>query len=548
MKKEKVVTLKTAGLVALTFFSVTGGPYGTELLVKAAGPAFALAGYVGFTLCWSVPEALMTAELSKAYPEAAGFAAWTNGAFGPFAAWIDAWCSWVSGVVDNAIYPLLLLDYLDQITDVFDEGLLRWLFTLGFVAVLTYLCHRGLDLTGTSAVVLTLFVLAPFVVFVLAAIPSIQPKRWFRVRDDHNGTIKIRPWINNLFWNVNYYDSASAWAGEVDRSKWGKAMALSVLLCTCASLFPMLASTGASDRNYSRYRDGAYVDVARDVGGAWLARWIVVSAAFANVGLFVSEMSSDAYQIMGMAERGLLPAALCYKHPVTQTPTVAILLSAIGVVALHNLTFESIIATENLLYVISMQLELFAFVKLVRHDPNLSKLTPRRLTILCAPASLLLLLVAAIQPPIVWLISGALFLLGIIVYFVIGTSRRRYASWIPYRILHADWAAGDRGIATLFGWHDRLLDLGLPDDDELSDDLRRGALLPAAAETGSRLSRDDIVLDDYHNPIPSRPISDGLRREEDDDDDASLTVDDSTNDAPDPLLGDSSSTTTTSLV
>ena len=75
--------LPLAGLVALTFFSVTGGPFGQELLVKAGGPLVALGSFALMTLLWSVPEALMTAELSSAFPEAAGFAAWSNAAYGP---------------------------------------------------------------------------------------------------------------------------------------------------------------------------------------------------------------------------------------------------------------------------------------------------------------------------------------------------------------------------------------------------------------------------------------------------------------------------------
>jgi len=102
--------LSSAGLVALTFFSVTGGPFGQELIVKAGGPFYALLAYALMTLLWSVPEAIMTAELSSAFPEAAGFAAWTNAAFGPLTAWVDAWCSWVSGVVDNAVYPIFFLE------------------------------------------------------------------------------------------------------------------------------------------------------------------------------------------------------------------------------------------------------------------------------------------------------------------------------------------------------------------------------------------------------------------------------------------------------
>lgn len=461
---KKRNTLSTAGLVALTFFSVTGGPFGQELIVKAAGPALALLGYLLFTMFWSVPEALMTAELSVAYPEAAGFAAWTNAAFGPLAAWIDAWCSWVSGVVDNAVYPILFLEYLDQVTDAFghDHPVARWAFTLVFVGSLTYLCHRGLDLTGRSALVLTVFVLAPFVVFCVVAVPKTKPGRWLETR---SGGLRQRAWINNLFWNVNYFDSASAWAGDVDRGSWGKAMTAAVLLCTCASVFPMLAATGATDRKAQDYHNGAYVDVARQISGPWLARWIVVAAAIANVGLFVSEMSSDAYQLMGMAERGLLPACLAKKSKVTDTPTNAIVLSALGVIALHSLTFESIIATENLLYCVSMGVELAAFVVLVKKQPRLSRLTSKTLAFICTPAIILLVVVAAVQPLLVWIIAGALFLLGILIYSAIGPTRRYNPCGIRYRRLHPDWMAPTGSLSSMCSWDERGGSIDVDDDD-----------------------------------------------------------------------------------
>jgi hypothetical protein len=56
-------------LVGLTFYSVSGGPLGSEIAVQAAGPALALLGFLIMPLAWSLPEAVMTAELSTAYPE-----------------------------------------------------------------------------------------------------------------------------------------------------------------------------------------------------------------------------------------------------------------------------------------------------------------------------------------------------------------------------------------------------------------------------------------------------------------------------------------------
>lgn len=61
------------------------------------------------------------------------------------------------------------------------------------------------------------------------------------------------------------------------------------------------------------------------VGGHWLSWWMVAAAAVSQIGQFEAEMSSDSFQLLGMAERGFLPKALGRrsKH---DTPTVSLLM------------------------------------------------------------------------------------------------------------------------------------------------------------------------------------------------------------------------------
>lgn len=58
-------------LVVLIYYEVSGGPFGIEDIVRAGGPLYALLGFSLF-LVWVIPEALVTAELSTALPEASG--------------------------------------------------------------------------------------------------------------------------------------------------------------------------------------------------------------------------------------------------------------------------------------------------------------------------------------------------------------------------------------------------------------------------------------------------------------------------------------------
>lgn len=63
--------LGLAALVVLIYYEVSGGPFGIEDIVRAGGPLFAVLGFSLF-IVWVIPEALVTAELSTALPEASG--------------------------------------------------------------------------------------------------------------------------------------------------------------------------------------------------------------------------------------------------------------------------------------------------------------------------------------------------------------------------------------------------------------------------------------------------------------------------------------------
>ena len=57
-----------------------------------------------------------------------------------------------------------------------------------------------------------------------------------------------------------------------------------------------------------------------------------------QVGQFEAEMSSDSFQLLGMAERGFLPAVLA-KRSRFDTPTLGIVLSSLGICCLVSFNF-----------------------------------------------------------------------------------------------------------------------------------------------------------------------------------------------------------------
>lgn len=82
--------------------------------MKAGGPLLAVLGFLVLPLVWAIPEAMIAAELSTAFPENSGYVAWVTAAFGPWWGFQMGLWSWVSGVLDNGIYPVLFLAYLEE--------------------------------------------------------------------------------------------------------------------------------------------------------------------------------------------------------------------------------------------------------------------------------------------------------------------------------------------------------------------------------------------------------------------------------------------------
>jgi len=132
-------------------------------------------------------------------------------AFGERLAFLEGLLKWTSGVVDNSVYPLLFLEYFDRLPSV-SLGRFQWP-TAAFLAVgLAYFNWRGLKLVGRAAAFLCIFSLLPFGVLVLIGLPRLKFER-LGIIDFQN--VEWTPFLNVLFWNLNYWEAVSTLAGEV---------------------------------------------------------------------------------------------------------------------------------------------------------------------------------------------------------------------------------------------------------------------------------------------------------------------------------------------
>nr|KJB23348.1 hypothetical protein B456_004G094200 [Gossypium raimondii] len=282
-------------LIFLIYFEVSGGAYGEEAAVGAAGPLWAILGFLIFPFIWSIPEALVTAELATAFPGNGGYVIWAHRAFGPF--WGSLMGSWkfLSGVINLASYPVLCVDYIKLVFPLLSSGLPRYAAILFSTLFLSFLNYTGLVIVGYTAVCLGVISLIPFLLLALFSIPMIDPSRWISLGNqgvEKNWSL----FFNTLFWNLNFWDNASTLAGEVEQPQktFPKALFSAGLLTCLAYLVPLLAATGATPLNQASL-------------GKWLKVFLEIGAVLSIIGLYEAQLSSCVYQLLGMAELGFLP-------------------------------------------------------------------------------------------------------------------------------------------------------------------------------------------------------------------------------------------------
>lgn len=419
--KSKKLTL--IPLIFLIYFEVAGGPYGEEPAVKAAGPLYALLGFLIFPFIWSVPEALITAELSTAFPGDGGFVIWADRAFGSFFGSLMGSWKFLSGVINIAAFPVLCIDYLKKVIHPLESGWPRSLAIMVSTCILSFLNFTGLTIVGYVAVLLGLVSLSPFIIMSLAAIPKIKPHRWFSsgqkgLKKDWN------LFFNTLFWNLNFWDNVSTLAGEVDRPQktFPVALLVAVIFTCVAYLIPLFAVIGAVNVDQSQWDSGFHATAAEMIAGKWLKIWLEVGAVLSAIGLFEAQLSSSAYQILGMADLGFLPKFFGLRSKKFNTPWVGILVSTLITLGVSYMDFESIVASANFLYSLGMLLEFAAFIWLRMKKPQLKR--PYRvpmklpgLVIMCLIPSGFLVVIMVVATKIVYLVSGLMTLGAIGWYF-----------------------------------------------------------------------------------------------------------------------------------
>jgi len=355
-------------MIAATYFMVAGGPYGLEEIVQKTGYSATLLILVITPLLWSLPTALMVSELATAIPEEGGFYVWVRRGLGRFMGYQEVWLSLAGSVFEMALYPNLFVSYIGGLAPWLVSGHRGLAIGLAMIALCTAWNLLGVRAMGEGSLALNVALLSPFALLVvIALLHGGSPAS--TVRPLHNAD--LLGGILIAMWNYMGWDNLSTIAGEVESPQrtYPRAMFGAVVLVVLSYLLPVaaVARTGVDPNAWT---EGAWVDIARMVGGGTLGLAIAIAGMLGAIGSFGALMMSFTRLPAVMAQDGYLPRVFTRTNR-AGAPWVAIVVSALLWAACFPLGFERSLILDVLLTGLSILLEFWALAALRVREPNL---------------------------------------------------------------------------------------------------------------------------------------------------------------------------------
>lgn len=357
-------------LVAVIFFTVSGGPYGLEPLLTYAGQHGALLLLMLTPMVWDVPAIFTVLELNSMMPVEGGYYRWVKHALGTRMGFYEGWWTWLYTFVDLAIYPVLFVQYVSFFfPELASYKIPLCLFIIWSSAGLNIL---GIVPVGRVSLLLGIAVLTPFLILVIAFFYH------------HTGTFSLpSPSIKNIafpslgmalytvMWNCLGWDNITTYAEEVEKPvrSYLVSIFIAFALVLVVYFFTILVAQ-QSHINFTTLTDQGFPALGVLIGGRWLGILIAAGGMASTLGIYAAVLLSVSRVPKVMADDGLLPVRLNKLHPKFNTPYISIIICSLVVSLMVLWTFADLLIIDVTVYGAGLFLEYIALIKLRLKEPD----------------------------------------------------------------------------------------------------------------------------------------------------------------------------------
>ena len=310
-------------LVAIIFFTVSGGPYGLEPLLSFAGNHGALLLLMLTPMLWDLPAIFTVLELNSMMPVEGGYYKWVKYALGTRWGFYEGWWTWLYTFADLAIYPVVIVTYASFFFPELEHYKIP-------VCLLIIWSSAGLNILGIKPVgrfslILSVAVLVPLVILVAVFFYH------------HTGPLSVpAPSLKGIafpslgmalytvMWNCWGWDNVTTYAEEVEKPV--RSYLISVFIAFALVLVVYFFSILVAQQSHIDFivlRDQLFPALGEQLGGRWLGVLIAAAGMASYLGIYAAVLLSVSRVPKAMADDKLLPPWLNKLHPRFRTPYVS---------------------------------------------------------------------------------------------------------------------------------------------------------------------------------------------------------------------------------
>ncbi|CEM25154.1 unnamed protein product [Vitrella brassicaformis CCMP3155] len=396
---EPVRKLSLAGLIGLSFFSVSGGVYGSELMVRALGMRLAVLGQLFMCVAYAFPYSLICLEQSLLLPVNGGQMVWARAAYGPFFGMVagSIYLCYEFSILGS--YTALSVDYLSRF---FPSIRARWAeltLNLGILLLGLVTCWASIDRVGRLFTLLMVGTLVPSLVLIVWTLCVVPWRAFFALRP-FPARFDWFQGVSVLFWSNTGY--GSAFIRVADNKQLANVPVAALVNCVIVSLSYLLPfwAAAAVDDDYSSWSDGHFVEVAAKIGApSAVGLSLALGSLCSALGQLVGDLTTACEFAACMSGFGYLPKCLATRNKSDQPVMALLLMFSLALVSSSLLDFSSLAGLSAVFYSLGVFIKFSCFLYFRRTYPH----TPARrwklpirsfwgCVAFCTPAMLLSLL------------------------------------------------------------------------------------------------------------------------------------------------------------
>lgn len=362
--------IKPFQLIAIIFFTVSGGPYGLEPLLGYVHDHAALLLLLVTPLLWDIPAIFTVLELNSMMPITGGYYQWVKYALGPMWGFFEGWWTWIYTFADLAIYPVLFTEYA----------------AFFFPAIAPFKIYICLAIVWSSAM-LNIWGIVPVgrVVLALGFAVFVPFLLLFGVFLHHHTGSYLLPspslkgvaypslglGIYTVMWNCFGWDNVTTYADEVEkpeRSYFVSIFAAFILIMLV--YIAVIITAQLSGIHYETFADEGLPALGVLINGRWLGAVIAAAGMASTLGMYTANLLSVSRLPSAMAEDQLMPAKLHTLHPRFNTPYVSIIVCSVVISIMCLWSFGDLLVIDVTVYGAGLFLEYISLIKLRITEPD----------------------------------------------------------------------------------------------------------------------------------------------------------------------------------